>query len=51
MNISQAVKEEMSFKAIVDVFPIYPYVKPNDPQGVANFDPRGIIWTILVEDH
>ena len=33
----------MSFKAIVDVFPIYPYVKPNDTQGVANFDPRGIV--------
>ena len=51
IKIGQAVKEEMSFEAIVDVFPIYPNVKPNDPQGVANFDPRGIIWTILVEDH
>ena len=51
IKIGQVVKEKMSFKAIVDVFPIYRYVKPNDPQGVANFDPRGIIWTILVEDH
>ena len=41
----------MSFKSIVDIFPIYPYENPNDPQGVANFDPRGIILTFLVEDH
>ena len=25
--------------------------KTNDPQGGANIDPRGIIWTILVEVH
>ena len=41
----------MSFEEIVDGFPIYPYVKTNDPQGVVNFDPGGIIWTILVEDY
>ena len=47
MKIGQVVLEKKIFKD----FPIYPYVKTNDPEGVANFDPRGIIWTILVEDH
>ena len=51
IEIGHEVKEEMSFKAIVDVFPIYSYVKPNDTQGVPNFDSRDIILTIFLEDH
>ena len=43
--------EKMSLEDIVDGFTIYPYGKTNNPQGVANFDPRGIIWTILLEDN
>ena len=46
MKIGPVVLEKKIFKD----FPIYPYVKTNDPQGVANFDPRDIISTFLVED-
>ena len=30
-------------------FLLYVYIEINDPQGVDNFDPRAIIWTILLE--
>ena len=41
----------VSEKKIFEVFTIYIYGKPMTPQGGANIDPRGIIWTILVELH
>ena len=33
------------------VFPNYKSMEANDPQGVANLDPRGMAGTIYVGDH
>ena len=43
--------KKISNKKISKVFPFISQRKTCDPQGGAIFDPRSIIWTLLVEAH
>ena len=38
-------------KKIFNNFPLYLYVKSENPQHRTNFHSRAIIWSILVEGH
>ena len=41
----------VSLRFFFKVFPHYKSVEANDPQGVVNLDPRGMVDMIYIGDH